>query len=120
MDYLQSYLPAYAVVVAFVLVVGETVILVRSKKYWPLSLDDYLACALLLISAFLFESITGVILMVCVWAFMTGNLYAMLFTRLDPVSGTRERISALAVLLGAATLGLLASFASLVSRMGSI
>ncbi|MFS8184415.1 hypothetical protein ACMG4P_23070 [Pseudovibrio denitrificans] len=113
----QTYLPIYAIVLAAILCVGETLILVRTNKYWPLSIDDYLACGALIISALIFESAAGVVLMLCAWAFMTGNLYAMLFTRLDPHTGTRERIPALSVLLGATSLGLVATFATLISRM---
>jgi len=33
-------LPIYATVIAVVLLMGETLILVRTDKYWPLSVDD--------------------------------------------------------------------------------
>ncbi|KZK88595.1 hypothetical protein PsAD46_02553 [Pseudovibrio sp. Ad46] len=115
----QTYLPIYAVVLAVILSVGETLILIRTDKYWPLSIDDYLACSLLIFSALIFESAVGVALMLCAWAFMSGNLYAMLFTRLDPQTGTRERIPALSILLGAVSIGLVATFATLISRMVS-
>lgn len=118
MGEVQIYLPIYAIVVAAILIIGETLILIRTDKYLPLSIDDYFSCGLLIISAFFFESALSVILMLCAWAFMVGNLYAMLFTRLDPQTGTRERIPALLVLLGAASLGLVATIATLLLRMG--
>jgi len=45
---------------------------------------------------------------------MAGNLYAMLFTRMDPKTGTRERLGALTVLLVAALLGIVMSVTVLV------
>ena len=102
---IESFLPFFAVLVAVILIVGETLILVRTDKYWPLSLDDYLACLLLLYAAYSFEFLLGKVLMLIAWCFMAGNLYAMLFTRLDPITGTRERLGALAALLIAVSIG---------------
>ena len=99
-------LPALAFGVAAFLTIGETLVLIKTDKYWPLSLDDYLVCGLLFYSALTFENYSSLIVMIVAWALMAGNLYAMLFTRLDPKTGTRERIPALAVLLVLAVLGL--------------
>ncbi|MBB6520259.1 hypothetical protein [Pseudoteredinibacter isoporae] len=95
----------FALVVAVILTIGETLVLVKTDKYWPLSLDDYAVCALLAFSAFNVTDIFGLVLMLVAWAFMAGNLYAMLFTRMDPNGGTRERLGALAVLLLCALAG---------------
>ena len=102
---IESFLPFFAVLVAVILIVGETLILVRTDKYWPLSLDDYLACLLLLYAAYSFEFLLGKVLMLIAWCFMAGNLYAMLFTRMDPVTGTRERLVPLAALMTASLAG---------------
>lgn len=95
----------FALVVAVVLTIGETLVLVKTDKYWPLSLDDYAVCGLLAFSAFNLSEVYGLVLMLLAWAFMAGNLYAMLFTRMDPNGGTRERLGALAVLLLCAIAG---------------
>jgi len=107
-------LPIYATVIAVVLLMGETLILVRTDKYWPLSVDDYVVCLLLLYTAATFESQLSRVLMLVAWALMAGNLYAMLFTRMDPKTGTRERLGALTVLLVAALLGIVMSVTVLV------
>lgn len=94
-----------ALVTACLLIVGETLVLLRTNKYWPLSVDDYLACTVLLYAALTLEHPNSQLLMLLAWSFMAGNLYAMLFTRLDPVSGTRERVVAVGVLLIASLSG---------------
>ncbi|GAA6151336.1 hypothetical protein [Pseudoteredinibacter isoporae] len=95
----------FALIVAVVLTIGETLVLVKTEKYWPLSLDDYAACALLAFSAFNLNQLYGLVMMLVAWTFMAGNLYAMLFTRMDPNGGTRERLGALAILLVCALAG---------------
>ncbi len=89
----------YAVVVALILIAGETWVVLTTNKYWPLSLDDYLACLGLIAGAYLINSARQLPWLMCVWLFMFGNIYAMLFNRLDPVSGTSERITLLIGLL---------------------
>lgn len=101
----MEILPVYAIVVAVLLTVGETLVLVRTDKYWPLSVDDYLVCAVLAYTALTFDAPFSQGLMLVAWAFMAGNLYAMLFTRMDPKTGTRERLGALTVLMVAAMIG---------------
>lgn len=73
--------------------------MIRTNKYWPLSVDDYLACALLVYSACTLEQTLSQLLMLVAWSFMSGNLYAMLFTRMDPQGGSRERLGALTLML---------------------
>ena len=110
----MEFLKYYALVVATLLTIGETLILIRTDKYWPLSLDDYLVCAVLFYSALTLDHPMSQVLMLIAWGFMVGNLYAMLFTRLDPNGGSRERLGALGLMLAlgaggtAATLHLLA------------
>ena len=88
-----------ALITALILSVGETLILVKTDKYWPLSVDDYLVCLGLFYSALTFENTISPYLMLISWCFAAGNLYAMLFTRMDPNGGSRERLPALGVLL---------------------
>jgi hypothetical protein len=94
-----DFVQYFAFIVALILTIGETVIVVRTTKYWPLSMDDYVACALLIYSACTLEQSLSQLLMLMTWAFMIGNLYAMLFTRLEPQGGSRERLGALTVML---------------------
>lgn len=109
----------FSLVVAVVLTIGETLVLLRTDKYWPLSLDDYAVCALLAFSAFNLSSSFGPVLMLLAWAFMGGNLYAMLFTRMDPNGGTRERLGALAVLMTCALAGAGITSLEIISRINA-
>lgn len=103
-----------AIVTAVVLSIGETLILIKTDKYWPLSVDDYLVCIGLAYSALTFENFLSPFIMLISWCFMAGNLYAMLFTRLDPNGGTRERLAALSVLLIVSVVGTLLTLQHLV------
>jgi len=94
-----DFVQYFAFIVAAILTLGETVVLLRTNKYWPLSVDDYFACALLVYSACTIEQTLSQLLMLMAWSLMAGNLYAMLFTRLDPQGGSRERLGALTLLL---------------------
>lgn len=102
---MTDFLFYFALFIAIVLTIGETLVLVKTDKYWPLSVDDYAVCGLLAFSAFNLDSGFGLALMLLAWSFMAGNLYAMLFTRMDPHGGTRERLGALAVLMVCALIG---------------
>ncbi len=113
---MTSLLPYYALGVAILLTIGETLVVIRTNKYWPLSLDDYLACALLIYTALTFEQGSSQILMLIAWALMSGNLYAMLFTRMDPNGGTRERLGALTVMLALSLTGIVATTAHLLNQ----
>lgn len=106
---LEMYLPYYALLVAAVLIIGETLVVIRTNKYWPLSLDDYLACGLLIYSSLTLEQLLSQLLMLLTWGFMAGNLYAMLFTRMDPDGGSRERLAALAIMMCLSLLGAVAT-----------
>ncbi len=102
---MTDFLFHFALVIAVILTIGETLVLLKTDKYWPLSIDDYAVCALLAFSAFNLSTGLGLVLMLVAWTFMGGNLYAMLFTRMDPNGGTRERLGALAVLMLCAFVG---------------
>ncbi|WP_281648849.1 hypothetical protein [Parendozoicomonas sp. Alg238-R29] len=106
MSRLSKFMHGYALVFAAVLAVGETLVIFKTNKYWPLSLDDYLAVLTLAGLALASKkSPRFLALTPSVWAFVAGNLYAMLFTRLDPVHGSGERIGLLVVALSAAVAG---------------
>lgn len=103
----------WALLFALALAIGETLVLWRTDKFWPLSLDDYLIVAILASAAFKpFTRTRGVVL--CgAWCAAVGNSYAMLFGRLDPVWGSGQRIGLLILLLSAALLGLALSTVAL-------
>ncbi len=99
----------YTVAVATLLIIGETLVVIKTNKYWPLSLDDYAVCGLLLYGAFTMDQNLSLLIMIGAWCFMLGNLYAMLFTRMDPNGGSRERLGALTLMLVLGLIGLVAT-----------
>ena len=44
----------YSVVCALALFAGETLVVLKTNKYWPLSLDDYIAVIALMASIYIF------------------------------------------------------------------
>jgi len=77
------------------LILGETVVLVKTAKFWPLSVDDYFIATFLIVIAYLSKEDKYIPYLIAGWAFLLGNMYAMLFNRLDPVHGSGERINLL-------------------------
>lgn len=114
----MEFLAIFALAISAFLTIGETLVLVKTDKYWPLSIDDYLVCALLAYSALTLSQALSPLLMLCAWAFMGGNLYAMLFTRMDPNGGSRERLTALAVLMLCAFAGVALTLQLIMERFG--
>ncbi len=86
--------------------IGETVVLMTTNKYWPLSLDDYLGMTALAYCTFFVKAPARYLWMIVCYAAMAGNIYAMLFNRLDPVYGSGERIIPLIVILVYLSVGL--------------
>ena len=104
-----SFTRIYAVAVAIILIIGETWVVLTTNKYWPLSLDDYIACGALLVAAYSIKRIQQAPWLMAIWMFMFGNIYAMLFNRLDPISGTGERVTLLIGLLVFIAVGIVSS-----------
>jgi hypothetical protein len=88
----------YCFISAACLALGETWFVVMTDKYPPLWLDDYLAAAAMLVSASLWQRSYGPALTFACWAFVFGNLYAMLFTRLEPINPPDRPWALLAIL----------------------
>ncbi len=105
----MKFIKGYAAFVAVLLIVGETWVVLSTSKYWPLSIDDYIACSGLIICAIAIKNAQHLPWLMGIWMFMFGNIYAMLFSRLDPVSGTGERIELLIGLLGIIFIGIVSS-----------
>ncbi len=104
---MNKFIKGYSLIFALALIIGETLVVLKTNKYWPLSLDDYIAAAALIAVIILAQSKEKMIMFLpVIWSFICGNLYAMLFTRLDPVTGSGERIALLVIALSAALVGL--------------
>ncbi len=95
----------YTLLIAGLLIIGETLVVLRGGKYWPLSADDYVACGLLLYCALTLDTPLSRLLMLITWGFMAGNLYAMLFTRMDPDGGSRLRLKQLFIIMMLSVVG---------------
>lgn len=106
---MKLFLTLYSVFCALSLLVGETLVVLGTNKYWPLSLDDYIAVTALLFSIHLYRKTEKALGLIIVYAYVVGNLYAMLFTRLDPIHGSGERIGILIAALLIAAVGFLFS-----------
>ena len=89
----------YSIISALALALGETWFVLTTDKYPPLWLDDYFAAAALLAAAYWFGKTYGPALLLASWTFVLGNLYAMLFTRLEPVNPPDRPWALLAVLV---------------------
>ncbi len=89
--------------------VGETLVLLTTDKYWPLSLDDYLGMAALAYATVFVKVPARYLWMIVCYAAMAGNIYAMLFNRLDPIHGSGERIVPLMIILVYLSVGLVFS-----------
>ena len=102
----------YSIVCALALFVGETLVVLNTNKYWPLSLDDYIAVIALMVSIYILNKRNNPLGLIAVYAYVVGNLYAMLFTRLDPVHGSGERTTLLVIALVIAAIGFILSLKS--------
>lgn len=76
----------YSLASALGMALGETWFVVTTDKYAPLWLDDYCAAIAMLVSVALWRRTYGAALVLASWTFVLGNLYAMLFTRLEPAN----------------------------------
>ncbi|MCX2982050.1 hypothetical protein EYC98_14400 [Halieaceae bacterium IMCC14734] len=97
----------YSIAFCVLLFIGETAVLLTTNKFWPLSVDDYVAIAVLLYSLRSLERLEGQLLQLGTWAYMSGKLYTMIFMKLDPALGTSESVLALSVLLAETVVGLI-------------
>jgi len=91
----KTVLRISTIVLSLLLIIGETLVLLNTDKFWPLSLDDYFAAIVLIVISMLSKENKYLPYLIAGWAFVLGNMYAMLFNRLDPVYGSGERINLL-------------------------
>ena len=92
---LKKTLRIGTMILSVLLIIGETIVLLKTDKYWPLSIDDYFAASFLILIAYFSKNNKYIPYLVAGWAFVLGNMYAMLFNRLDPVYGSGDRINLL-------------------------
>lgn len=76
----------YSLLSAIGLFLGESWFVFTTDKYPPLWLDDYFASAAMLIAVYYANRHFGPALLLASWTLVLGNLYAMLFTRLEPLN----------------------------------
>lgn len=93
----------YCIVSALLIIAGETWFVVTTDKYPPLWLDDYFIAGALLLSSRYWSKAYGPALALACWAFIAGNLYAMLFGRLEPINPPDRPWLLLAILVVWAT-----------------
>jgi len=106
----------YSLASALGMVLGETWFVVTTDKYAPLWLDDYFAAVAMLISVVLWQRSYGPALVLASWTFVLGNLYAMLFTRLEPVNPPDRPWILLSVLVVWALISSIAAAVVMVKR----
>ena len=109
----------YSLASALGMALGETWFVVTTDKYPPLWLDDYFAATAMLISVALWQRTYGPALVLASWTFVLGNLYAMLFTRLEPVNPPDRPWMLLAVLVVWALLSSIAAVLVMLKRSRS-
>ena len=106
----------YSLASALGMAAGETWFVVTTDKYAPLWLDDYFAVIAMLISVYLWRHAYGPALLLASWTFVLGNLYAMLFTRLEPVNPPDRPWILLSVLVIWALISSVAALLSMIKR----
>ena len=106
-----------ALAYAWVLGIGETFVFITTNKYWPLTFDDYIAVAFMLLVARMARNELSIVLLPVGWAFVVGNFYAMLFMRLETSFNSSERLDVITVALGVGFVGLLTSIIACVQLM---
>lgn len=110
-------LSIYTTAFAALLITAETIVTLRERKYWPLSFDDYATAICLLVAVYAVPKSVSLPLLLVAWSFCSGNLYAMLFTRMDPTTGSRQRLPVLALGLVLSLIGTGMSFFQLIQSI---
>jgi len=101
----RDYLRIYVWVLCTVVVIGETLTLLLTNKYWPQGMDELaFSLSLFLLTARPLDA-TRLTLMFGSFWFLFGSLYTMFFARLDPNGGSGERLAGLLVLMASCLVG---------------
>jgi len=106
---MSRFLTIYSWVFIVLMSIAETWVLMTTDKYWPLSLDDYAGIAVLIFATIFVSIEKRYLWFIVVYAVLVGNIYAMLFSRLDPIYGSGERIGGLIFILCYLSIGLATS-----------
>lgn len=97
----------YVWIVCVIVFTGESATLLLTNKFWPQGMDELFFVACLLILSVRPLNALRLTLMFGAWCFLFGSLYTMLFSRLDPVGGSGERLPGLIILMVACLIGAL-------------
>lgn len=101
----RDYLRIYVWVLCTVVVIGESLTLLLTNKYWPQGLDELaFSLALFVLTSRPLDA-TRLTLMFGSFWFLFGSLYTMYFSRVDPSGGTGERLAGLLVLMASCLVG---------------
>lgn len=76
----------YCLLSAIGLIIGESWFVFMTDKFVPLWIDDYFIAGIMLVAVYYWSRNFGPALAFASWTFIFGNLYAMLFTRLEPIN----------------------------------
>ncbi len=95
----------YVWVLCTVVVIGESLTLLLTQKYWPQGMDEFAFALTLLVLCARPLDTQRLSLMFGTWWFLFGSLYTMFFSRLDPHGGTGERLGGLLALMAACLVG---------------
>lgn len=103
------------------IIIGETAFVVNNDKFPPLWIDDYVIAASMLAAVRLWDHPLRPAWVLANYAFLTGNIYAMLFARFEPVNPPDRPWKVLAAVLvwGAVSTALAAVHAARRASVGS-
>ena len=100
-----DYLRIYVWVLCTVVVLGESLTLLLTNKYWPQGMDELaFSLSLFVLTARPLDAKRLTLMFGSFW-FLFGSLYTMFFSRLDPNGGTGERLAGLLVLMASCLVG---------------
>lgn len=101
----RDYLRIYVWVLCTLVVIGESLTLILTTKYWPQGMDELaFSLSLFALTARPLNTKRLTLMFGSFW-FLFGSLYTMFFSRLDPNGGTGERLAGLLVLMAACLVG---------------
>jgi hypothetical protein len=101
----RDYLRIYVWVLCTIVVIGESLTLLLTNKYWPQGMDELaFSLSLFVLTARPLTTQRLTLMFGSFW-FLFGSLYTMFFSRLDPNGGTGERMAGLLVLMAGCLVG---------------
>jgi hypothetical protein len=89
----------YSFISAIGIILGESYFIFTTNKFLPLWLDDYFIAMCMLFALYIKDAVASRALVFASWTFIFGNLYAMLFSRLEPINPEGRPWMLLAILV---------------------